>query len=183
MATGKDESRSDISSAKAKRKNGWFWLGVASLAGGLLIANSFRPDSDAIMINNGSLFNVGITGSTGSLYRQTEISLNATVQQLIDSGQLDPPPGNTHKMYSIASPFNHALPETTPGSLPGDERGQQYQRQIQAGGAMVSFNQSDPTGTTSASRVIQSANSQTQASTQPIEFDTPPGVGSSTGGR
>ena len=40
-----------------------------------------------------------------------QISQNASVQQLIASGQLDPPPGNTEKLNSAVSPF--AKPTST----------------------------------------------------------------------
>lgn len=183
MAKIRGNSGSNIVSVKAKRRYGWLWLGVASLAGGILTANSFSPDNDFVMANSKSVFDAGITGTLRSIFRQPEISLDARVRQLIDSGQLDPPPGNTHKMYSIASPFNHSLQATTPGSLPGDEGGQRIQSPTQAGGSMISFNRTDAIGTSGTTQVTQSANSQTQASSQLTEFDTPPGVGSSTGGR
>ena len=40
-----------------------------------------------------------------------QISQNPSVQQLIASGQLDPPPGNTEKLNSAVSPF--AKPTST----------------------------------------------------------------------
>jgi len=112
---------------------------------------------------------------------------SSEVQRMINSGQFDPPPGNPEKMYSIAPPFSNTA--SAASSPAGNGQGKAV---VQAGLAVLGAStwSTPPTqeGSKSPSttievgpHTIQTQTQQTQ--TQSIEFETPPGIGSSKGGQ
>lgn len=105
------------------------------------------------------------------------------VQQMINSGQFAPPPGNPDKMYSIASPFAAAAPAAASGSSPGSAGISQSPAGDQSGIAMLGANPGGSTPTQAIHRNSPAATSpaQLQAPSQPVEFETPPGIGSAKG--
>lgn len=162
---------------------GWFGLGLTGLAFGVLVAGSFPKEGQVVEFSRTAVTEIGSFLKVAPPSLAQQVAQNPTLQQMINSGRLDPPPGNTSKMYSIASPFNHSAQSASTGVPPSDAGMRQDQSQRQVNGSTISFNRGDTSVITSTSQVIQSTNSQTQTSSQSAEFDTPPGIGSSTGGR
>lgn len=103
----------------------------------------------------------------------------AKVQQMIDSGQFAPPPGNPAKMYSIASPFsNTATPEP---STSAEAQGSNHRQQ----GLVSSWTAPGPR----PAEAVLVTRSDAAVVSKPVpgqapegEFETPPGIGSAKGG-
>ncbi|MCX7169222.1 MAG: hypothetical protein NTY41_02740 [Proteobacteria bacterium] len=160
-----------------------YWSGIAAAL--LLLAAFFLFDA-----GDSTLPSSGVTLRMGSAPlappREDAAAPNsgrAEVQQMINSGQFAPPPGNPDKMYSIASPFAAAAPAVTSGSSAGNAGTSQSPAGVQPGIAMLGAN---PGGSAPAQLVKRNAPpatspAQLQAPGQPVEFETPPGIGSAKG--
>lgn len=156
---------------------------------GMAIANLFLADINQTR-SSGSLL---ISGSR-STEKAHEISLqpqngnNAMEQQLINSGQLNPPPGNPDKMYSIAVPFSNTMQVSSTGMTQASYEIRQVQLGWSQRDILISAKQSNTAAVASSSQNGQSAvdhgqTAPTQTQALPNVFDTPPGIGSSLGGR
>lgn len=160
-----------------------YWSGIAAAL--LLLAAFFLFDSgDSTLPSSGVTLRMGSTPS--AIPREETAAANsdrADVQQMINSGQFAPPPGNLDKMYSIASPFAAATPAAASESSPGNSGISQSPAGVQPGIAMLGANPGGGTPTQVVKRNAPPATSpaQLQAPGQPIEFETPPGIGSAKG--
>ncbi|MFA7282453.1 MAG: hypothetical protein WC100_20390 [Sterolibacterium sp.] len=110
------------------------------------------------------------------------VSSSTEVQRMINSGQFAPPPGNPDKMYSIASPFSAST--SAASGAPDKSQGHSG---AQSGIAMLGANTwSNPPAQDvrkNPSAIAEVKPHTAQAQTQSIEFETPPGIGSSKGGQ
>lgn len=162
------------------RESRIYWFAIAAT---LLLAAFYLFDA-----GDSTLPSSGVTVRMSSApppFPREEIASSrnshSEVQQMINSGQFAPPPGNPDKMYSIASPFAAAAPAS--GSPSGNTGTSQSPANVQPGVAMLGANPAGSTSTQLAQRNAPAAASPAQRQTpgQPIEFETPPGIGSAKG--
>ncbi|MFA7282457.1 MAG: hypothetical protein WC100_20410 [Sterolibacterium sp.] len=164
-----------------------FWVVIASvllLGAAVLffIASETATQSGAVILRTGSALTALPQQDSAA-----PVSSSTDVQRMIDSGQFAPPPGNPDKMYSIASPFSQSAPAApvTPGA-PGKSQGNSG---VQPGIAMLGANTwsnapaQDARKSSSVTAEIKSHTAPAQVQSQSIEFETPPGIGSSKGGQ
>jgi hypothetical protein len=157
-------------------------LGVAVL---FFITSETSTQSAGVVLRAGSALT-----SSSRQESAAPVSSSTEVQRMINSGQFAPPPGNPDKMYSIASPFSQSLPDApaapvTPGA-PGKSQGNSG---VQPGIAMLGGNAwnnspaQDVRKNSSTTAEIKPQTTPAQVQSQSIEFETPPGIGSSKGGQ
>ena len=158
----------------------WFALAVT-----LLLAAFYLIDAGDSTLPSSSV--TVRMGSAPPPFPREEVASSrnshSEIRQMINSGQFAPPPGNPDKMYSIASPFAAAPAAAASGNSPGNTGASQSPAGIRPGVAMLG---ADPAGSTPTQVVKQSAPVATsparlQAPGQPVEFETPPGIGSAKG--
>jgi len=145
------------------------------------VASEPPPQSGRIVLRAGAALPTPAGSESAAPASSSEL------QRMINGGQFDPPPGNPEKMYSIAPPFSNTA--SAASSPAGNGQGKAV---VQAGLAVLGAStwSTPPTqeGSKSPSttievgpHTIQTQTQQTQ--TQSIEFETPPGIGSSKGGQ
>ena len=87
----------------------WFWFRVpvalALLASIALLANGYLSFP-------ASLLTTGTTGTREGAATQSGVKDSAKVQEMIDSGQFAPPPGNPEKIRSMIPTKNVKVPAT-----------------------------------------------------------------------
>jgi hypothetical protein len=110
---------------------------------------------------------------------------NASVQRLINSGQFDPPPGNTERLNSAVSPFSRfaqAVAHEFSGKTDTNRQNQPTQASVRE---VVSAHGSNGTISAIVGQDNQSSNNQAlaQLQNQSSEFESPPGIGSAKGGQ
>lgn len=178
-----------------KEEKLWLLGGMIVVSLGMLIAALGLPDSHLNPAVAESGFGLS-TGGTPTLQIEAIRADAGTgpgspLQQLIASGRLEPPPGNTDKMYSIAVPFAAGAPAVSSklprqASPPGSN--------AQARDLLIA---SQPNADLAGAAISQRSMSSTPAETThgttaqqalPVQlasdsFDTPPGIGSAVGYR
>jgi hypothetical protein len=103
---------------------------------------------------------------------------NNEMQQIINSGQMSPPPGNTGSMDSAKWPFVRTQrPAETVMPTEG-------QSQLNIASSAQRVDSPKPVGQRGATQSpINSGNSKSDPTPrEPVEFETPPGIGSALGG-
>lgn len=173
----------------------WLLLGLIAVSLGMVIADSFSPVRDLKISNNTASVpssGNGLASVVGRQSMQPQISQRPSLQQMINSGQFNPPPGNTDKMYSIAVPFaNSTQTASAPIAQEIDVNGQGSPKPHQ-GGTLISAWQSNKVAVATPSQGSLSVGNQAQAPpaliqaqapNQSIIFESPPGVGSTKGGQ
>ena len=164
------------------RESRIYWFAIAAT---LLLAALYLLDAGDSTLPPSSVTVRKVSTLSTSPTEEIASSSNSRseVQQMINSGQFAPPPGNPDKMYSIASPFAAAAPAAANGSSPGNTGTSQSAAGVQPGVAMLGANPGGSTPTQVTKRNDQTAAGPTrlQAPGQPVEFETPPGIGSAKG--
>ena len=167
-------------------------FGIAAIALVLCVAAYLSWDSDL-----GSSSQPGernrMTPTTGEDSSQSQAIRKQSIQQMIDSGQFDPPPGNTERLNSAVSPFTRTAPAESQRTSPrADSLRQDQQGQVWIGGTIPAGGASDKIAAAVSRQdspsVSATAQAQSAAPPQPQtqsgvpHFETPPGIGSPTGG-
>ena len=164
------------------RESRIYWFAIAAT---LLLAAFylFEPGDSTLPTSSVMVRKVPTLSTSPREEIASSSNSRSEVQQMINSGQFAPPPGNPDKMYSIASPFTAAAPAAASGSSPGNAGISQSPAGVQPGIAMLGANPGGGTPTQLVKRNAPPAASpaQLQAHGQPIEFETPPGIGSAKG--
>jgi len=126
---------------------------------------------------------------------QIQTPESALVQHLINSGQFDPPPGNTQKTNSFTNPFLPLTQAETQEMAHEVERNLQEQQRSMQGSSIISARVSDKPVAAVVRQVSQSVGNQaspqtpvppqtqSQIQSASLEFESPPGIGSAKGGR
>jgi len=155
----------------------WF-AGAAAL---LFLAVFYLFDGgDPTIPASGVTLRMGATPA--ALPGQETAAPSSEVQHLINSGQFAAPPGNPDKMYSIASPFAAATPAAAAAIAAGNPGSP---ASIQPGLTMLGASSGSAATTQVATKNSPAAAvpAPPQPHSQPIEFETPPGIGSAKGGQ
>lgn len=186
-----------------------FWLGAALLL--LVLAAWFWPEGAAPvpgvvgLPGRDSAATLEVAAQPATAATASEAT---KVQEMIASGKFSPPPGDTQAMYSIASPFSSSGRSPEAGSAPAERSaalapaGSQPQfgpqgaalvgapreahvaaPALKALGQAVVANQPADQPTNLSTNLQASGLPTPSASTQRLEFETPPGVGSAKGGQ
>ena len=168
-------------------------IGITAIALVLCVAAYLSWDSDL-----GSSSQPGersrMTPTTGEGSLPSQAIRKQSIQQMIDSGQFDPPPGSAVKLHSAVSPFSRpAQAEAQRPSPTVDSSTQGQPGQLWVAGAMPASGsdnnasagarqEKQPASNQALSPTLIQAPAQTPDQSQPVEFESPPGVGSPKGG-
>jgi len=165
------------------------WIAFIALIFGVAAYLSWKTDLEISSSQSSASELIAVATKRASL--QPQASRSASVQQMIDSGQFAPPPGNTERVASSVSPFTSGTRTASSGmSQSGKGNGQEQAGVPQAAAVMFSYRgdkiaaavvRQDSQSVSNATLTTAAASPQTPS--QPTEFESPPGVGSAKGGQ
>ena len=122
---------------------------------------------------------------------QPQASRSASVQQMIDSGQFAPPPGNTERVVSSVSPFASGTRTASAGMSQSVKGNGQELTGVQQAAAVMFSSRGDKIAAavvrqdspSASNATLTTAAASPQTPSQPVEFESPPGVGSPKGAK
>ena len=172
-------------------KNRYFLFGIAVIALTFGIAAYFSWDNGLKTSSSQPNASNQMTVKIERVSSQPQVSRSATVQQMIDSGQFAPPPGNTETMSSSVSPFSSGTRTASSGMSQNVKGNGQEQTWLQQAAAVMFSSRSDKIAAAVVRQDSPSVSATAQAqSAAPAQlqsglpqFETPPGIGSAKGGQ
>jgi len=171
-------------------KNRYFLFGIAVIALVFGVTAYFSWDNGLKTSSSQPNASDQMAVKSERVASQPQVSRSASVQQMIDSGQFAPPPGNTERVASSVSPFTSGT-RTASSSMSQSVKGNgQEQAGVQQAAAVMFSSRSDKIAAAvvrqdspSVSATAQAQSAAPPSPSQPAEFESPPGVGSAKGGQ
>jgi len=172
-------------------KGRWLLLGITVVALGMLAAVYFLRSSDIEVTSIHPAQGNRFTVPEEKRSMQVQTPERALVLHLINTGQFNPPPGNTETMSSSVSPFSSGTRAASSGMSQSATGNGQEKTWLQQAATVMFPSRSDKIAAAvvrqDSPSVSATAQAQSAAPPQPQsglpQFETPPGIGSAKGGQ